>query len=205
MPFVGYARVSTPTQDLGGQLRQLEAAGVIRTFTDTVSGRATERPGLAAALDFAREGDVLAVVRLDRLGRSLRELLAVVADLDARGLGLRSLKETIDTTTPAGRLTFHLFGSIAEFERELIVERTRDGLEEARARGKVPGRRPVDPAKADAVRRLVASGLSVTEAARRIGMGRSTAYRVAASYPRRMGEIDRTSRAKPDVPEGPTT
>lgn len=181
MPVIGYARVSTTGQDLAAQVRQLEEAGAIRTFSDTASGRAAERPGLADAFDYMREGDVLAVVRLDRLGRSLRELLTIVADLEGRGLGFRSLREAIDTTTAQGRLFFHMSAAFAEFERELISERTREGLEAARAAGKVSGRRPVDPAKADAVRRLVASGLSVSEAARRVGLGRSTAYRVAGN------------------------
>src|SRR5208283_1185756 len=122
---------------------RLTQAGAIKVFTDVRSGRSMDRTGLAALLDYAREGDILAVVRLDRLGRSLAELLATVAMLKTRGIALLSLEEKIDTTSAAGELVFHVFGAIAHFERRLIAERTKDGIAAARARGKRPGRQPL--------------------------------------------------------------
>src|SRR5215217_7773491 len=119
-------------------------------FTDVRSGRSIDRPGLSALLDYARKGDTLAVVRLDRLGRSLAELLATIAMLKERGIALLSLEEKIDTTSAAGELVFHVFGAIAHFERRLIAERTKDGIAAARARGKHPGRQPLDRDRAEA-------------------------------------------------------
>ena len=125
--LVGYARVSTQDQTLAPQRDALAAAGCERVFTDTASGAQAGRPGLAEALDFLRPGDVLVVWRLDRLGRSLKHLIEVTTGLAERGIGFRSLTEQIDTTTPGGKLVLHVFGALAEFERELIRERTRAG------------------------------------------------------------------------------
>lgn len=175
--ILGYARVSTGDQDVAGQIMRLEHAGAIRTFTDVRSGKSMDRPGLAELLAYARAGDTLAVVRLDRLGRSLNELLTIVEQMKARGIALLSLEEKIDTSSAAGELIFHVFGAIAHFERRLIAERTKDGIAAARARGKLPGRRPLDPEKARAALRLVESGMSPTEAARQLGLGRATVYR----------------------------
>lgn len=174
---LGYARVSTGDQDVAGQSLRLQQAGAIRVFTDVRSGRTMERPGLTALLDYARSGDTLAVVRLDRLGRSLAELLATVVLLKERGIALVSLEERLDTGSAAGELVFHVFGAIAHFERRLIAERTKDGIAAARARGKRPGRQPLDPDKISAALKLVAAGLSPTMAARQLGLGRSTVYR----------------------------
>lgn len=137
---VGYARVSTVEQDLALQLDALQRVGCERTFEDTASGAASSRPHLDACLDISASGDTLVVWRLDRLGRSLRHLIDVVAELERRAVGFRSLTEGIDTTTAAGRMTFHVFGALAEFERDLIRERTMAGLEAARARGRKGGR-----------------------------------------------------------------
>ena len=178
---LGYARVSTPDQDLAGQRARLEAAGAFRVFEDVASGRAASRPGLAALIDHLRPGDAVVVVRLDRLGRSLAELIRLMETLRGRGVGLVSLEEAIDTGSAAGELVFHVFGALAQFERRLIAERTRDGLAAARARGARPGRPPADPARLDAGLRLVASGLGPAEAARRVGVGRSTLYRALAA------------------------
>jgi DNA invertase Pin-like site-specific DNA recombinase len=175
--ILGYARVSTGDQDVAGQSLRLTGAGAIRVFTDVRSGRSMDRPGLAALLDYARTGDTLAVVRLDRLGRSLAELLATVAMLKERDIALVSLEERIDTASAAGELVFHVFGAIAHFERRLIAERTKDGIAAARARGKRPGRQPLDQDKVAAALKLVAAGLSPTAAARQLGLGRSTIYR----------------------------
>ena len=141
--ILGYARVSTGDQDVAGQTMRLTEAGAIKVFSDIRSGKTMERPGLEALLAYARKGDTLSVVRLDRLGRSLGELLTTVAMLKERGIALLSLEERIDTNSAAGELVFHVFGAIAHFERRLIAERTRDGIAAARARGKRPGRHPL--------------------------------------------------------------
>ena len=142
--LIGYARVSTGDQTLDLQLDALTAAPCDRVFKDVASGGMVERPGLDRALDQLRSGDTLVVWRLDRLGRSLSHLISVIADLSERGVGLRSLTEQVDTTTPSGKLIFHIFGALAEFERNLIRERTRAGLDAARARGRVGGRPSVN-------------------------------------------------------------
>jgi DNA invertase Pin-like site-specific DNA recombinase len=141
---------------------------------DVMSGKRFERPGLTQLLDYARPNDCLCVVRLDRLGRSLRELLAVVDLLKERRIHLQSLEEKIDTSSAAGELIFHVFGAIAHFERRLIGERTKDGLAAAKAKGRRPGRPPVDPDKRDAALKLIEAGLLPTEAARQVGLGRAT-------------------------------
>ncbi len=138
--LIGYARVSTHNQNLDLQRDALEAAGCERVIVDTMSGAASARPGLAQVKDILRAGDTLVVWRLDRLGRSLRDLIDWVTYLDESGIGLRSLQEAIDTTTPTGKLTFHIFGALAEFERTLIRDRTQAGLAAARARGRKGGR-----------------------------------------------------------------
>ena len=175
--ILGYARVSTGDQDVAGQTMRLENAGAIKVFTDVISGKSMERPGLAELIVYARKGDTLAVVRLDRLGRSLTELLATVETLRSQGIALLSLEEKIDTSSAAGELIFHVFGAIAHFERRLISERTRDGIAAARAKCKQPGRQPLDMSKVDAAIKLVEARISPTEAARQLGIGRSTIYR----------------------------
>ena len=175
---LGYARVSTPDQDLSGQIERLRQEGAVRVFEDVVSGRTFDRPSLAALFDYARPGDTLAVIRLDRLGRSLRELLETVDTLKAQEINLISLEEDIDTTSAAGNLVFHVFGAIAHFERRLISERTKDGLLAARKRGRTPGRPPLHADTVSALQDLVTNGTSVTRAAEYVGIGRSTAYRV---------------------------
>jgi len=174
---LGYARVSTGDHDVAGQTMRLEQAGAIKVFTEVRSGKSLDRPGLTELFAYARKGDTLAVVRLDRLGRSLAELLAAVAALKERGIALLSLEEKIDTSSAAGELVFHVFGAIAHFERRLIAERTKDGLAAARAKGKRPGRKPVDSEKVRAALKLVDAGLSPTAAAKQLGLGRSTVYR----------------------------
>ena len=140
--IIGYARVSTDDQNLDAQTDALKAAGAERIFADTISGVRRDRPELGAMLDQLRPGDVVVVAKYDRLARSLRDLLDLVETIKDRGAGFRSLAEDIDTTTPAGRLVFHVFASIAQFERERIAERTKEGLEAAKARGRVGGRPP---------------------------------------------------------------
>ena len=177
---LGYARVSTNDQNLEGQRIRLIEAGAIRVFVDVVSGKRFERPGLTELIDHARPGDRLCVTRLDRLGRSLRELLETVDALKARGIHLVSLEERLDTSSAAGELVFHVFGSIAHFEARLISERTRDGIAAAQKRGRQPGRPPLDPETVSAAHKLIEAGLSPARAARQLGIGRATAYRIAA-------------------------
>ncbi|MEL6362423.1 MAG: recombinase family protein [Pseudomonadota bacterium] len=151
----GYARVSTDDQFLDAQTDALEAAGVERIFADKISGATGKRPRLDQLLDQLRPGDVIIVTKYDRLARSLRDLLDIVEAIKERGGGFRSLAEDIDTTTPAGRLIFHVFASIAQFERERISERTKEGLEAARKRGRVGGRpRALSPAQLEEVLRM---------------------------------------------------
>src|SRR6266849_2884254 len=138
--LIGYARVSTHEQNLDLQLDALKAAGCGKIFTDKISTLKEERKGLLEALEYVRPGDVLVVWKLDRLGRTLKQLIELVAFLNEKGIGFKSLKETIDTTTSTGKLVFHIFGALAEFERDIIHERTQAGLEAARARGKKGGR-----------------------------------------------------------------
>src|SRR3954451_20994878 len=143
--LIGYARVSTQDQTLDLQLDALKQAGCEKFYTDTASGAKAERKGLEEALGYAREGDILVVWRLDRLGRSLRHLIETITTLNNRKVGFKSITENIDTTTSGGKLVFHIFGALAEFERDIIRERTTAGLEAARSRGKKgggPGRSP---------------------------------------------------------------
>lgn len=153
--IVGYARVSTSDQKLDSQEDAVRAAGAKRIFADVITGSARHRPQLDRMLDQLRVGDVVVVTKYDRLARSLKDLLEIVEQIQEKGAGFRSLAEDIDTTTPAGRLVFHVFASIAQFERERIAERTREGLEAARRRGRVGGRPPaLSSAQKAEVRRM---------------------------------------------------
>jgi len=177
--LIGYARISTHDQTLALQLDALEKAGCDRIFTDKVSGTKAERKGLTEALSHLREGDALVVWRLDRLGRSLRHLIDTVTELHDRGVGFKSLQENIDTTTSGGKLVFHIFGALAEFEREIIRERTQAGLASARSRGKVGGRpKALTPKEVQILRNMAADkSLSVSDICKTLGIGRTTFYR----------------------------
>lgn len=177
MTVLGYARVSTAHQSADMQVQALKAAGVQRIWTETASGGRDDRPELAALLDYARRGDVLAVWRLDRLGRSLPHLLTVAADLDARGVELRSLTEAIDTTTAGGRLVFHVFAAVAQFERALAAERSAAGVAAARAAGRAPGRPALPASTVEAIRALDKTGTPRTDIARALGISRASVYR----------------------------
>lgn len=177
MALIGYARVSTAEQDTALQTDALNKAGCDRIFEDTISGAKADRPGLAAALAYLRDGDVLVVWRLDRLGRSLPHLIETAGALEARGIGFRSLTEAIDTTTPGGRLIFHVFGALGQFERDLIRERTKAGLTAAAARGRKGGRKPVvTNDKLQRAREYIANGLNIREAAARLKIGKTALY-----------------------------
>ncbi|MDP9350796.1 MAG: recombinase family protein [Chloroflexota bacterium] len=177
--LVGYARVSTQDQTIDLQRDALDKVSCERVFTDTVSGSKVERPGLEQALHFLRPGDALVVWRLDRLGRSLQHLIETVSTLQARGIGFRSVTESIDTTSSGGKLIFHVFGALAEFERELIRERTRAGLAAARARGRKGGRpRSLDPRKVAMARALHSDkSNSIEDICKTLRVSRSTLYR----------------------------
>jgi len=153
--IIGYARVSTNDQSLDTQTDALSVSGAEKVFADKISGSKYPRPELDRMLEQLRDGDVVIVTKYDRLARSLKDLLEIVEDIGERGAGFRSLAEDIDTTTPAGRLVFHVFASIAQFERERISERTKEGLASARKRGRIGGRPPaLSVAQKDEVRRM---------------------------------------------------
>ncbi len=176
---MGYARVSTTDQDPALQLDALKAAGCVKIFTDHASGALDRRPQLDRLLDQLRPGDTVVVWRLDRLGRSLRHLIALSEDLGEREVGLRSLQEALDTTTATGRMFFAVMGALAQFERDLISERTKAGLAAARARGRKGGRPPVMTSRKIAVaREMYAQGdCTVEEIAKTVGVSRKTVYR----------------------------
>jgi len=177
--LVGYARVSTQDQKPELQLDALNGAGCEKVFEEKASGAQRERPQLQAALEYVRAGDVLVVWKLDRLARSLKQLIETVEMLEERGIGFRSITENIDTTTSGGRLIFHIFGALAEFERSIIRERTKAGLKAARDRGRVGGR-PKALSEADlSVARALLSDDTITtrEVAKRLGVSLSTLYK----------------------------
>ncbi len=177
---IGYARVSTGEQTLDLQLDALTKAGCGKVFTETASGAKADRPVLEEVLAYVRSGDTLVVWRLDRLGRSLPHLIETVAALRERGIGFKSLTEQIDTTTPGGKLIFHVFGALAEFERDLIRERTHAGLAAARARGRTGGRptKLADPRTLALARALYDGGTTdVATICQTLGISRATLYR----------------------------
>jgi DNA invertase Pin-like site-specific DNA recombinase len=178
MARIGYCRVSTDSQTHDLQVDALRSAGCERVFSDTASGSRTDRPGLASALEYVRAGDVLCVWRLDRLARSLKHLLEVVEVLESRGVGLCSLTESIDTSSPGGRLILQVFGAISQFERDLIRDRVQSGLAAARRRGRMGGRpRAVDASRARTIRALRANGATIAEIVESSGVSRATVVR----------------------------
>lgn len=182
--IVGYARTSTAEQEAGlaAQDRDLRAAGCGRIFAERVSSVA-KRDQLAAALDFVREGDTLTVTKPDRLARSVADLLAIVAKLDAKGVTLRVLSmggTSLDTTSPTGKLMLTMLGAVAEFERALMLERQREGIAKAKEEGKYRGRVPTAQRQADAVRQMKAEGVRPVDIARILGIGRASVYRILA-------------------------
>lgn len=175
---IGYARVSTSDQSFDLQTDALAKASCEKIFSDVASGAKSDRTGLAGAIGFARSGDTLVVWKLDRLGRSLPHLIATVRELEAHRIGFRSLQESIDTTTPSGRLFFHMIGALAEFERDIIRERTKAGLLSARARGRLGGRPTVlDQRKAEMATSLYNSKTSIRDICETLGVSKATLYR----------------------------
>jgi DNA invertase Pin-like site-specific DNA recombinase len=179
--LIGYARVSTQDQTLNLQTDALTRAGCEKIFTDMMSGAKAERPGLQEAMNHLRAGDTLVVWRLDRLSRTLKHLITTVTDLNEQGIGFNSLEESMDTTTSGGKLIFHIFASLAEFEREVIRERTNAGLQAARARGRFGGRQSLqalDPKKVALARQLHDDKKTpVQDICKQLHIGRSTLYR----------------------------
>lgn len=177
--LIGYARVSTDDQNLDLQHDALKKVGCEKFYDDHMTGSKINRPGLEAAIDFARQGDTIVVWRLDRLSRSLKDLIEVVSLLDEKGIGIKSLHESIDTSSSSGKLIFHIFGALAEFERNLIRERTYAGLQAARARGRKGGR----PKKLDANKAKLACKLykdkehSINQICQLIGVSKPTLYK----------------------------
>jgi DNA invertase Pin-like site-specific DNA recombinase len=175
---VGYARVSTADQNTDLQIDALRNAGCEKLFTDKASGVKTDRPALREVLEYAREGDVLVVYKLDRLGRSVGHLIETINTLQARGVGFQSITEGIDTTTATGKLIFNIFASIAEFERDLIRERTHAGLRAAKARGRVGGRPPcMTPDKLKQARAMTEGNVPIVDICKTLKISRATYYR----------------------------
>lgn len=181
--LIGYARVSTQDQNLDLQLDALDKAGCEKVFTDKVTGANAARPGLDEALSHLRSGDTLVVYKLDRLGRSIRHLIDTIKMLEERKVGFKSLQEAIDTTTPGGKLVFHIFCALAEFERDLIRERTQAGLSSARARGRKGGRpKSLSDKQLKQARALIKDpSVPIGEICKTLKVSRSTLYRYAAS------------------------
>lgn len=177
--LVGYARISTPSQCFDLQLDALEVAGCEKIFSDTLSGSIDDRKGLMEALRSLRKGDVLVVWKLDRLGRSLPHLVKTVSELNRRGIDLKSLTENLDTTSPGGRLLFNIMACLASFESDLIRERTRAGLDAARAKNRVGGRpSKLDPQKVATAKRLLADPeMRAEDVCIALGVSKSTLYR----------------------------
>lgn len=176
--LIGYARVSTTDQNLDLQLAALNQAGCGKVYEDCISGTRTDRPGLALALEVIREGDTFVVWKLDRLGRSVKGLIDLITELEKRGIHFKSLTDSIDTATPSGRFFFHVMASLAQMERELIVERTRAGLIAASKQGRIGGRkRKMTDSKIESARKLLSSGITPKEVANNLGISIPTLYR----------------------------
>ncbi len=177
--LVGYARTSTLEQaaGLGAQLRELQALGCEKVFQEQVSSIGP-RTALDSALEFTREGDTLVVTKLDRLARSVPHMWDIIRKLQTKGVGIRIVNMGIDTSTPTGKLMLNVLGGVAEFEREMMLERQREGIAKAKAEGKYRGRKPTARAKADDIIHLHATGVSLSEISRQLGIGKASVHRV---------------------------
>ena len=177
---IGYARTSTLEQTAGleAQLRDLKAAGVKKIFSEQLSSVDADRPQLEAAIDFVREGDILVITKIDRIARSVAHLCEIEARLYAKGASLKVINPSLDTSTPTGRLIFNMVAAIAQFEREIMLERQREGIAKAKAEGKYKGRAPTARAKADEVLTLLKGGMGATDVAKKLGIGRASVYRI---------------------------
>ncbi len=188
--LIGYARVSTHDQNLELQREALSKAGCQKVLEDKVSGTRGDRPGLARAMEILREGDTLVVWKLDRLGRSVKQLVDLVGELHKQGVQFKSLTDAIDTGTPSGRFFFHVMASLAEMERELIVERTRAGLDVARQLGRKGGRKPkMTGSKIESAKKLLAGGVPPKDVAKNLGVSVPTLYRWVPASARTLGAL----------------
>jgi DNA invertase Pin-like site-specific DNA recombinase len=180
--IIGYARTSTIDQDAGleAQIRDLKAAGAQKIFQEQVSAKGS-RGGLTQALDYLRDGDTLMVTKLDRLARSIRDLMEIVDQVNAKEASLRILGMALDTSSATGRLMLGVLGSVAEFEREIMLERQREGIEKAKAIGRYTGRKPTARAKSEQVLRLLQAGKTETQVARELAISRSSVQRIKAA------------------------
>lgn len=191
--LIGYARISTQDQSLDLQVDNLKKTGCEKIFSDIASGAKSERPGLNEALNYARKGDVIVVWKLDRLGRSIKHLIEIVNNLKEKEIGFKSLQENIDTTTVGGKLIFHIFASLAEFEREIIRERTKAGLEAARARGKLGGRpKSLDKNEIKMLVQLHSDpAIEIDDICKQFDISRPTMYRYLKKY---KSEVNKKSK-----------
>jgi len=196
--IIGYARVSMHDQNLALQRHALMSAGCEKIFVDKITGKLFNRPGLEKKMEMLRNGDTLVVWRLDRLGRSLKHLIELVSELEEREIGFKSLTESIDTTSPTGKLVFHLFGALAEFERNLIAERTKAGLAAARARGRLGGRPPaLDEKQREALFLLYKEKKhSVKEICQIMGISKQTLYNYLRKTEKRTEKKDATTKTR---------
>lgn len=182
--IIGYARVSTKDQNLDAQIEALEAAGCEKVYSEKISGKSKQRPEFKRLQEHLRPEDIIVVTKLDRLARSLSDLVSIMAELNELGVGFKSLGESIDLTTPAGRMQMGLFAIVAEFERELIVQRTMDGLAHARTRGRVGGRRPAlnDLQQKELIERVERGDLSLPKVGEIYGVSRATVNRIMKDH-----------------------
>ncbi|AAR35088.1 recombinase family protein [Geobacter sulfurreducens] len=182
MAMIGYARVSTEDQDLTAQVKQLTEAGCDRLYREKVSGVKRDRPELVAMLDYVREGDVVVVCKLDRIARSTAHLLEITETLERKGVAFRVLNLNLDTTTPTGKLMLTMLGAIATFEREMMLERQREGIATAKAEGRYTGRKATAKAKAGEVLSLIAQGKGKQTVADELGIGVASVYRIIQEH-----------------------
>lgn len=188
--IIGYARTSTADQIAGleAQLRELQAAGCEKIFREKASS-VEIRSQLQSAMEFIREGDFLVITKLDRLARSVSDLMVIIQDLESKKVGLRILNLGMDTLTPTGKLMLTVLGGIAQFEREIMLERQREGISKAKAEGKYKGRKSIALELQQEVRRLVSNGMTKASVAKQLGIGEATVYRVLASTAKQVGSV----------------
>ena len=178
MAIIGYARVSTEDQHLDAQLEQLHQAGCKKIYKEKASGVKIDRPQLAAMLDYVREGDTVVACKLDRIARSTKHLLEIVETLESKGVAFRVLNINLDTSSPTGKLMLTMLGAIATFEREMMLERQREGIAKAKEKGKYKGRKPTAREKAGQVVKLIAEGRTKDAVAKELGIGVASVYRI---------------------------
>lgn len=178
MAIVGYGRTSTTEQNIEPQIVALKAAGCDRIYQEQKSGVDASRPELLAMIDYCREGDVIVCTKLDRIGRSTRDVLDILAKLEAKGVAFRCLNINLDTATPTGKMMITMLAAVATFEREIMLERQREGIQSAKEAGKYKGRKATAMAKTDQVRNMITTGMTKQAVADRLGIGVASVYRI---------------------------